>query len=140
MGEGGIFNAWLMASIKNIGELFAALQVLVVGVKLSNALKAMKANKGEEEAGRIPWGAALFVEVVRFVVWPAISIPLIWALATKTSALSQDPMLWFCMMLMPTGPPALKLSALADCNGSSAKEKMSIAKFLTVSIPMLLNA
>lgn len=25
MGEGGIFNAWFMASIKNIGELFAAL-------------------------------------------------------------------------------------------------------------------
>jgi len=36
------------------------------------------------------------------------------------------------MMLMPVGPPALKLTALADVTGSSDKEKMSIAKFLTV--------
>ena len=42
-------------------------------------------------------------------------------------------MLWFSMMLMPTGPPAMKLTALADVNGSSEQEKMSIAKFLTVS-------
>ena len=42
-------------------------------------------------------------------------------------------MLWFCMMLMPTGPPALVLMALADVNGSSESEKLSIAKFLTVS-------
>jgi len=41
------------------------------------------------------------------------------------------------MMLMPTGPPALKLTALADCNGASDKEKMSIAKFLTVSFLLL---
>ncbi len=38
------------------------------------------------------------------------------------------------MMLMPTGPPAMKLTSLADVNGSSEQEKMSIAKFLTVSI------
>ena len=37
------------------------------------------------------------------------------------------------MMLMPTGPPAMKLTALADVSGSSEQEKMSIAKFLTVS-------
>lgn len=41
-------------------------------------------------------------------------------------------MLWFCLMLMPTGPPAMKLTALADVNGSSEGEKMAIAKFLTV--------
>ena len=41
-------------------------------------------------------------------------------------------MLWFAMMLMPTGPPALKLTALADVNGNSDEDKMSIAKFLTV--------
>lgn len=41
-------------------------------------------------------------------------------------------MLWFCLMLMPTGPPAMKLTALADVNGSKESEKMAIAKFLTV--------
>lgn len=43
-------------------------------------------------------------------------------------------MLWFTMMLMPTGPPAMKLTSLADVNGSNEQEKMSIAKFLTVSL------
>ncbi len=36
---------------------------------------------------------------------------------------------------MPTGPPAMKLTALADVSGADGKQKMSIAKFLTVSVP-----
>lgn len=43
------------------------------------------------------------------------------------------------MMLMPTGPPALKLSALADVNGNSDEDKMAIAKFLTVSCPLVIR-
>ena len=38
------------------------------------------------------------------------------------------------MMLMPTGPSAMILSALSDVNDSNEGEKMSIAKFLCVSI------
>lgn len=36
-------------------------------------------------------------------------------------------------MLMPTGPPATKLTALADVSGADENEKMSIAKFVTIS-------
>lgn len=64
---------------------------------------------------------------------PSISIPVIWALASKFSILDADPILWFSMMLMPTGPPAMILTALADVNGSGEMEKMAIAKFLTLS-------
>lgn len=42
-------------------------------------------------------------------------------------------MLWFAMMLMPTGPPAMILVALSDVTGSPEQEKMAIAKFLTAS-------
>lgn len=63
----------------------------------------------------------------------SISIGVIYLVAARTHWLSNDPMLWFAMMLMPTGPPALKLTALADVNGNSDQEKMAIAKFLTVS-------
>ena len=42
-------------------------------------------------------------------------------------------MLWFIMMLMPTGPPALNLTSLAEVNGSNEEEKMSIARLLCVS-------
>lgn len=35
-------------------------------------------------------------------------------------------------MLMPTGPSATKLTALADVSGADEEEKMAIAKFVTV--------
>ena len=129
--EGGYLNAWLTSALQNIGDLFAALQVVVVGVKLSTCLLRMK--KGEEN-GRVRWGAFLSVTAIRFVLWPAVSIGVVYALATRTRWLDQDPILWFSMMLMPAGPPALLLSALADVAGAEEEEKLSIAKFLTVRL------
>ncbi len=66
--EGGIFTAWLTDSVSKIGGLFATLQVVVVGVKLSSSLR--KTKKGEE-SGRVPWVPTTFVLFVRFVLWPA---------------------------------------------------------------------
>jgi predicted permease len=128
--QGGYLNAWLTSSIKNVGDLFASLQVVVVGVKLSQAM--LRYKKGEQ-SGSVPWKPFTIITVVRFVIWPLISIPLVFVLASKTSLLSDDPILWFAMMLMPAGPPAMKLTALADVSGAEDEEKMSIAKFLTVS-------
>ncbi|KAF2015281.1 hypothetical protein BU24DRAFT_441096 [Aaosphaeria arxii CBS 175.79] len=128
--HGGYVNAWLTTSIKNIGDLFASLQIIVVGVKLSQSIRKMKRG---EDSGPFSWTSFVFITLVRFVVWPLISIPFIYALCTRTSLLDADPMLWFAMMLMPTGPPAMILVALADVNGSPEREKMAIAKFLTAS-------
>ncbi|KAI9723184.1 MAG: hypothetical protein M1828_004287 [Chrysothrix sp. TS-e1954] len=127
--EGGFLNAWLTNSLQNIGSLFAALQTITVGVKLTKALKAMKSGEGEG-SGAYPWLPSAFVEVTRHIVCPALSIPLIWLVATRTEWLSKDPVLVFTMMLMPTGPPALKLAALADVSDYDEQEKMSISKFL----------
>jgi hypothetical protein len=63
----------------------------------------------------------------------SISITAIYFLVSKTNLLDEDPILWFVMMLMPTGPPATKLIALADVSGTEEDEKMSIAKFITIS-------
>ena len=128
--NGGIFTAWLTDSVKNIGGLFASLQVVVVGAKLSSSLRKMKRG---EHSGTVPWVPVIFVTVMRFIVWPAVSIVVIVLIASHTNVLDDDPILWFAMMLMPTGPPAMKLTALADVSGSSEEEKMSIAKFLSVS-------
>jgi len=35
---------------------------------------------------------------------------------------------------MPTGPPAMKLIAMADVGGADQAEKMSISKLLTVCL------
>ncbi|KAI9756724.1 MAG: U4/U6-U5 snRNP complex subunit prp31 [Chaenotheca gracillima] len=162
--QGGIFRAWLTSSIQNVGELFAALQLVVVGAKLCRSLRRWKQG---EASGHVPYGSMMLVIVLRFVIWPMyvpmvppvlaaancgrrvaqthqtdslslhnrISIPLIWAVASRTHLLDDDPMLWFTMMLMPTGPPAITLTALADVNGEDEEQKMAIAKFLTVSPP-----
>jgi auxin efflux carrier family protein len=53
--------------------------------------------------------------------------------ASKTNWLDDDPILWLVLMLLPTGPSATKLSALADVSGAQEDEKMSIAKFISVS-------
>lgn len=149
--DGGIFTAWLTTSIENIGDLFASLQVLIVGVKLAEAMRATKeehdsdesdANGNQDGDGEdddeegvpsVPWKAASLIWAIRFVIWPAVSIVLIWLVASRDLFGARDPVLYFTMMLMPAGPPALKLSALAEVNGSSQREKLGIAKFLSVS-------
>lgn len=109
--KGGIFKAWLTASLKNVGELFAALQLITVGAKLATSLLKMK--KGED-AGKIRLVPCLTIFLIRFVLWPVLSIGLIFLVASKTNLLDDDPVLWFVMMLLPSGPPATKLTALAD--------------------------
>ena len=127
--DGGYLNAWLTQSLQNTGQLFVTLQVIVVGVSLASALRKMKRG---EDSGSVPWPATVFVFLVRFVLWPAISISTIYGIALNTNWLDADPILWFAMMLMPTGPPAMKLVAMVDVNGADETEKMIISKLLVI--------
>lgn len=62
----------------------------------------------------------------------SISISLIYLIASRTSILGNDPVLWFVLMMIPTGPSATKLVALADVSNTSEEERMGVAKFLTI--------
>lgn len=147
MEHGGWMHAWLTNSIRNVGELFTALQMFVVGSELYQSLDSKK------EVGPIPKRGLGAVFVVRFVLWPAyvpryhprahsavsrrltksrISIPTVYALANHTSLLRNDPMVWFVMMLMPVGPPAMMLSALMQLKKAPESDKMAVARMLTV--------
>lgn len=68
MHQGGYFNAWLTTPMKNIGDLFVTLQVIVVGVSLSLSLRQRKKDK---KAGDVPRSALIFVLLMRFVILPA---------------------------------------------------------------------
>ncbi|KAJ5365953.1 Auxin efflux carrier [Penicillium concentricum] len=127
--DGGIFNAWLTSSVNNIGGLFTTLQIFMVGCKLGITFERMVA---EGNSARIPVKAITTIFVVRLVAWPALSVSLIYGLAKRTRLLGDDPMLWFSMMLMPAGPPALVISGLAELAQASELEKMVIAKTLTI--------
>jgi predicted permease len=65
--QGGIFKAWLTVSVKNVGDLFAALQLVVVGAKLSGSILKMK--KGED-SGQVKITPILSIFFIRFVFWP----------------------------------------------------------------------
>ncbi|GFF35146.1 WD repeat-containing protein 26 [Aspergillus udagawae] len=126
--EGGIFNAWLTSSVKNIGKLFTTLQIFVVGGKLGASFQRMKASGN---SGEIPKKAIVTIFLVRLVIWPVISISLIYVLAKRTVLVRYDPILWFSLMLMPAGPPALVISGFAELAKISEAEKMAVAKSLT---------
>lgn len=65
--DGGYFNAWLTTAMKNIGDLFASTQIIVVGVKLSQSMRRMKRG---EESGEVSKGSLALVTFFRFVIWP----------------------------------------------------------------------
>ncbi|KAL4904432.1 hypothetical protein BDW74DRAFT_30798 [Aspergillus multicolor] len=141
--DGGIFNAWLTSSVKNIGKLFTTLQIFIVGCELGVSFEKMKKNSyggdgdgdsdGSGGSSSNPgWKAILTIFMIRLVVWPALSISIIYGLAKKTSLLRSDPILWFSMMLMPAGPPALVIQGLAELAKASETQKMTIAKTLTI--------
>lgn len=94
--DGGIFTAWLTASLKNIGGLFIPLPVVIAGTSLYAAY-----TKSSGKGKGLPWGTVAYVMFVRFVLWPILSIGLVYLLAARTSVLGDDRMLWFVMMLMP---------------------------------------
>jgi auxin efflux carrier family protein len=94
--SGGYLNAWLTQSLSNTGQLFVTLQVIVVGVSLSSSLR--KTKRGDDDsasAGHIPRSATLFILFIRFILWPALSITIIYNLSTHTKLLNHDPILWF---------------------------------------------
>lgn len=99
--DGGIFTAWLTESFKNIGSLFVPLPVVIAGVSLYTSTQKIK-NEDDNSRPGTPWLTTLFVLAVRFVIWPVMSIGVVYLLAKKTDSLGVDPMLWFTMMLMPT--------------------------------------
>jgi len=129
--DGGIFTAWLTSSLKTIGDVFVPLPVVIAGVSLYNATQKAKSNSSGN-AGT-PWLTTLFVLVVRFLIWPAISIAGIYFLAKETTFLGTDPMLWFTMMLMPTGPSAMKLITMVEVSDADEEAEHKIAKLLTIS-------
>jgi auxin efflux carrier family protein len=130
--DGGIFTAWLTSSLQSIGGLFVPLPVVVAGVSLYTSMR--DARRADAEPVKLPWLTVTFILVIRFVIWSVVSIAVIYALASRTEILGDDPMLWFAMMLMPTGPPAMKLITLVQVSDGEEGDEARIAKLLTVSI------
>ncbi|KAI5808906.1 hypothetical protein DFH27DRAFT_477206 [Peziza echinospora] len=127
--DGALLKGWFTSSLKNVGDLFTVLQMFVVGVKLNESMFGKKKEKAED--GDVPIKALAVIYALRFAIWPAISISFIYALA-KRHLVSNDPILWFAMMIMPVGPPAILLSSLSELEGNEGT-KLEMAKMLFIS-------
>jgi auxin efflux carrier family protein len=129
--DGGIFTAWLTASFKTVGSLFVPLPVLVAGVSLYLATRRPASEQNRDSS--LSYATTAFILGVRFVLWPVLSIGLVYLLCKKTTWLGDDPMLWFALMLMPTGPPAMKLITMIEISDADEDDEHKIAKLLTAS-------
>jgi hypothetical protein len=83
--DGGIFNAWLTSSIKNLGKLFTTLQIFIVGCELGVSFEKMKGGSESEdgrggrdegdgessESSNPGIKAILTIFLIRLVIWPA---------------------------------------------------------------------
>ncbi|KAF1950456.1 hypothetical protein CC80DRAFT_227280 [Byssothecium circinans] len=134
--DGGVFTAWLTESWKNVGQLFVPLPLIVAGISLyTSYLESQKPSPSSGQAPRTPVLTTLFILVVRFVIWPLVSVAAIYLVIKngKNRILGDDPMLWFTMMLMPTGPPAMKLITMIQVSDAGDDDERAIAKILTIS-------
>ncbi|KAF2634283.1 hypothetical protein P280DRAFT_474745 [Massarina eburnea CBS 473.64] len=137
--EGGIFTAWLTESWKNVGQLFVPLPLIVAGISLYTAYvesrKPYASSSSSNRRTRTPILTTTFILIIRFILWPVISIAAIYLMIKggKDGVLGDDPMLWFTMMLMPTGPPAMKLITMIQVSDAGEDDERSIAKILTIS-------
>lgn len=131
--NGGIFTAWLTESWKNIGSLFVPLPLIVAGISLYTSYQDSRTVNSSATA--IPWTTTAFILIVRFILWPVGSIGIIYAVKSsgQSGILGDDPMLWFAMMLMPTGPPAMKLITMVQVSDAGVEDERKIAKILTIS-------
>ncbi|KAJ6619461.1 membrane transport protein-domain-containing protein [Mycena sp. CBHHK59/15] len=123
----GLFGSgWLSPianSVRNVGKLFSALQMLVLGAHLYSK-KGTKA-----QPFLLAW---LFT--YRFVVAPALSISVVYGIRTTwPNLIDNDPMLDYVLAMSNVGPPALTLAAVATMADLPPDVEGQVSRILTFS-------
>ncbi|KAJ7254388.1 hypothetical protein B0H12DRAFT_1184130 [Mycena haematopus] len=111
----------LYDSINNVGKLFSALQMMVLGAHLYS-------KKGSTvQPLHLAW---LFT--YRFILAPALSISVVYYIRTTwPNLLDNDPMLDFVISISNTGPSALTLSAVAVMADLPSEVEGQVSRILT---------
>ncbi|KAG5363216.1 hypothetical protein CJU89_2380 [Yarrowia sp. B02] len=113
-------KASLTQAVTDLGELYPALQLFVLGAKLT--AKPTEPVKPSYMA---------FIFCTRFVLVPIIAISSVFYLRqADENVWTRDPILDFILMMTPAGPPAITLAAVAELGGVGEDELASIAQML----------
>ncbi|ORY72931.1 hypothetical protein BCR35DRAFT_307471 [Leucosporidium creatinivorum] len=122
-------DGWLSPiaqSIKSVGALYTALQMLVLGAHLF--------SKTGSSHTKAPLLILLWLFTYRFIIAPTISIATVYGLRRAFPTLiTPDPVLDFILCLSNVGPPALTLSAIANMANLPSEAEGQIAQTLTLS-------
>lgn len=111
----------LTPSISSLGDLYPALQLFALGSKLTSPPETP-----------VRKSTIFWITFVRFLIAPVVSIGTVWLMITYApkKLWPQDRMLNFILMIVPAGPPAITLAAVAEIAGVKAEELSAISRML----------
>ncbi|GJE98997.1 hypothetical protein PsYK624_152350 [Phanerochaete sordida] len=112
------FYSSITQAAKNLGELFVTLQMFLVGAELAIVPSA--------HPGVVSGGFSL---LVRFVIMPGFALLFVWATAGQGWYIN-DKLVWFLLVLIPSGPSAMLLANVAETVGV---DQGPIAGYLIIS-------
>lgn len=117
---------------KNVGGLLVPLPLIVAGISLYTSYQDSNQSDVSSSRSNTPFVTTAFILVIRFMLWPIVSIGIFYGIAKDSSVLESDPMHLFAMMLMPTGPPAMKLITMVQASDAGVEDERKIPKILTI--------
>lgn len=114
-------SASLTPSINNIGELYPALQLFALGSKLTTPPeRPLRAS------------TILCIAVTRYLIVPFVGVAFVVTMLNyaPTNVWPQNKMLNFVLMILPAGPPAITLAAVAEIAGVPQSQVSAISRML----------
>ncbi|KAF8515708.1 hypothetical protein BU17DRAFT_51541, partial [Hysterangium stoloniferum] len=118
--KGGIFTSTLTQSIQKMGNIYATIQLFVVG--------AQPTKKS------LPKFALVYLLSYRFILMPIFSISVISALRHwQPDVLLKDPIFDFALMIAPVGPTTSTMAAVSQIANLSEDDTSLVASMLTIS-------
>jgi len=107
-----------MDAVGNLGDIFVALQMFILGAQLAVVPSAHPGAK-----------SVTYILFIRYIIMPAISLGFVLYTAGK-GWYHDDPLMWFLLILIPCGPSAMLLISLAEMLNV---DQGPIAGYLTIS-------
>ena len=108
----GFFYGTVTTSLTNIGELFTALMLFILGAGLQ--IK----SQGDS---RTPILVLVYIYIMRFILMPVIAIIVVWKVSRwgwlnddAHEGLGGDPMMKFIMCMIPSGPPYSSITVYTE--------------------------
>ncbi|KDQ57276.1 hypothetical protein JAAARDRAFT_35913 [Jaapia argillacea MUCL 33604] len=118
LSKDGFFYDSLTQAVKNLGGLFVSLQMFILGADLALVPSTKPKIRG-----------TISVLSIRYLLMPLISMAFVYFTAGK-GWYTDDPLVWFLLILVPSGPSAMVLINLAELMNI---DQGPIAGFLALS-------